>query len=215
MRNRTSLARRAVVAVSCAMIVCGAGLACAQEFSADGVAHDDAGHVLHSKISMSAGKVRMDPLDLPAQSEKSYMILDLTGQAAFVVIPGRKTIMSLSAPVARRNLAPFTIGDTPCPANANSPATLTCQNLGAESVNGRSTIKWQLTGTAQGQPIASTIWVDPVFHIVIKSDVSVGGRPVGGNELTNIVPGPQPAALFQLPAGYTRTEQPSAPAEVP
>jgi hypothetical protein len=41
------------------------------------------------------------------------------------------------------------------------------------------------------------VWVDTKLHCVVKTDEG------GGIELRNIQEGPQPASLFEVPAGYT------------
>jgi hypothetical protein len=74
---------------------------------------------------------------------------------------------------------------------------LTCRAAGATSLSGRATHKWVMTGEQGGRRNASTIWTDDRLHIMTRmSDDS------DGMEIRNIHEGPQPAALFEPPAGY-------------
>src|SRR6202043_468433 len=69
----------------------------------------------------------------------------------------------------------------------------TCKKVGDESVNGRNSVKYQGTN-ASGD--VSYFWLDPKLRFPIKWH----GKNSGG-ELRNIQEGPQPASLFEVPAG--------------
>jgi len=71
-----------------------------------------------------------------------------------------------------------------------------CRRVGSDTVNGRSTIKYEGTST-DGD--TSTFWLDPKLRFPVKWE----GKN-GGGELRNIQEGAQPANLFEVPAGYTR-----------
>ena len=73
----------------------------------------------------------------------------------------------------------------------------TCQDLGSESVNGRSAHKWSIASNEKKDE--GTVWIDDRLHIMVKSLDKDGGM-----ELRDIHEGPQAAALFEPPAGYRK-----------
>lgn len=65
-------------------------------------------------------------------------------------------------------------------------------------VNGRSTDKWEFTDR---KGVGShTAWVDQKLGFPIRTQHRDGMTM----ELTNINEGPQPASVFQVPAGYEK-----------
>ena len=74
----------------------------------------------------------------------------------------------------------------------------TCHKVGSETVNGRSTVKYEGTN-AKGE--AGAAWFDSKLRFPVKWD----GKN-GGGEMQNIQEGPQPASLFDIPAGYTKMD---------
>ena len=75
--------------------------------------------------------------------------------------------------------------------------------LGKETLNGRSVEKWELVTTEPGgQSTKSWQWYDPELRIAVREELPGGYA----RELRNIVVGPQPPELFEVPAGYRRVE---------
>jgi len=72
-----------------------------------------------------------------------------------------------------------------------------CRKVGAETVNGRSTVKYEGTN-AKGE--SGVVWIDPKLQFPVKWQ----GKNGDGGELRNIQEGSQPASLFEIPAGYTK-----------
>ena len=72
----------------------------------------------------------------------------------------------------------------------------TCHKVGNETVNGRSTVKFEGTNS-RGE--AGTMWIDPKLRFPVKWE----GKNSSG-ELRNIQEGSQPASLFEVPSGYTK-----------
>lgn len=73
----------------------------------------------------------------------------------------------------------------------------TCHKVGTETVNGRSTVKYEGTNS-KGE--SGTAWIDPKLQFPVKWE----GKNGDGGELRNIQEGSQPASLFEIPAGYTK-----------
>ncbi len=71
-----------------------------------------------------------------------------------------------------------------------------CHKIGSETVNGRSTVKYEGTN-AKGE--TSNVWVDPKLRFPVKWEGKNGSW-----ELRNIQEGTQPASLFEIPADYKK-----------
>jgi hypothetical protein len=82
-----------------------------------------------------------------------------------------------------------------------------CHKVGNESVNGRSTVEYEGTN-AKGD--TSHFWIDPKLRFPVKWQ----GKSTSG-ELRDIQEGPQPANLFEIPAGYTKMEMPGGMMQQP
>ena len=82
-----------------------------------------------------------------------------------------------------------------------------CSKVGPETVNGRETVKYKGT-SAKGE--TTFIWLDTKLHFPVKWQ-----GPVGSGGLRNIQEGEQPAALFEVPAGYVKRGSAKAPSQPP
>lgn len=75
-----------------------------------------------------------------------------------------------------------------------------------ETLEGRKVEKWEVIATLPNQaPSKSYQWYDPELGLAVRQDLP-GGYV---SEFRNIRVGEQPEALFSIPAGYTRVEQPA------
>jgi hypothetical protein len=74
----------------------------------------------------------------------------------------------------------------------------TCHKVGSETVNGRSTVKYEATN-ANGD--VSHFWLDPKLRFPVKWQ----GKNSSG-ELRNIQEGTQPGSLFEIPAGFNKMD---------
>lgn len=72
-----------------------------------------------------------------------------------------------------------------------------CHKVGTETVNGRSTVKYEGTN-AEGK--SGAVWIDPKLQFPVKWQDKGGS----GGELRNIQEASQPSSLFEVPAGYTK-----------
>lgn len=81
---------------------------------------------------------------------------------------------------------------------------------GVETLNGRSTERWVKTTTMKdGKKETTTSWYDPELKISVREQLPGGLF----RELRDIKIAPQPATLFQVPAGYQRVENETPPAK--
>ncbi len=115
----------------------------------------------------------------------------------WILFPGRKQYKEV--PGAAGGVAAFLPrpGRNPC---AGMEKVVTCTRLGIEVVNGRSAEKWRLIWSSGGVPITRHQWVDRELGITLRSEPAERQWL----ELRNLRIGPQPAALFAIPKGFTR-----------
>jgi len=171
-----------------------------REFSADNVS-SIAGHETTSRFY--AGKSRTRTEHIRDGEVTSVTIVDMEKQTAWRLNPQRKTAMDMSAmfktgqAIASQMLtgAPFDPND-PCASLRNSK----CHKLGAESMNGRQTQKWEVTDDS-GKTM--TVWIDASLPLAVKSMWSGGS-----GEFRNIKEAPQPGSLFEVPADYRKIASP-------
>jgi hypothetical protein len=180
----------------------------AQEFSADVVSRDPTGRVSSGKLYRGANKIRFESA-MPAQGNPDAggrVIVDLAQKVSYGVLPGRQMIMVIRGKRSFEQVKKFfPASDDPCrPLDEPAPPDASCKKLGDETVNGRRTVKWEGTQMINRQPLTARLWLDPQLHTYIKVQMTAGGA--GSFELQNIRVGPQPASLFELPAGYQRMD---------
>ncbi len=172
-----------------------ARLAGAQEFSANEVTHDGAGHVVKNKVYRSGNKVRAEPQETGAATEQAYVIVDLTQRTSTVIMVGEKAYTQ--KPASPKDLVALASGAFVCP-----PAGATCKDDGSETLNGRPAQKWEIAQSVQGQPLLTRVWIDTQLHVWTKVEVMAGATLLSSIELQDIHEGPQAASLFAIPAGF-------------
>jgi hypothetical protein len=77
----------------------------------------------------------------------------------------------------------------------------TCKKIGSETVNGRSTVKYEGTSSTGD---TNYFWLDPSLRFPVKWQ----GKN-GTGELRNISVGSQPSSLFEIPAGFQKFQMPA------
>jgi len=88
----------------------------------------------------------------------------------------------------------------PC---ANRP-DITCKAAGPATVNGRACDMWETTDKAGG---AGSVCIDQK----LRFPISVKNGNGTTMEYINIKVAPQPASLFEVPAGYSKIDNPLGP----
>jgi len=182
-------------------------LAFAQEdFSADLVDTSNGKTSPKTKIYATTDKLRFEPQEAGPQHA---VIVDLSTHMAHALMPDRKMYMEFpeeQTPGAHRwTRELFRPSD---PGNACSewlklPANQggSCKSLGSETVNGRSTIKYEGTN-AKGE--TGYAWVDKKIGFPVKWQSKDQSW-----ELQNIQEGSQPLKLFAVPADYQKFQMPA------
>jgi len=81
----------------------------------------------------------------------------------------KKTYFEQTMP-ADNSAKKFKANMTPCDALQNA----TCKNLGNEKINGRNSIKWEMTATHNNQTRKSLHWLDTKYHIPVREQYPDG-----------------------------------------
>jgi hypothetical protein len=173
------------------------------EFSADIVNNTKAGSPVQARAYFSKDKMRFDAQEKGAR-DKGAVIINFATHTYLVVMANQHMYMEMPAQTMdqRGMYSFFQTGDVE---NACSDWLKlsknvggTCHKVGNDSVNGRSAIKYEGTNSS-GE--TSQVWLDPKLRFPVKWQ-----EKNGGGELRNIQEGPQPASLFEIPAGFTKMD---------
>ena len=197
---------RLIVRISCSLaLTLVTAFALAQtEFSADLVDTHKEGSQTQGKIYFAKDKLRFDSQDQRDPKKTGAFIMNLATQTSIVLMPQQHMYMELPATtMAERGMYSFfRTGDVE---NACSDWQKikhyqhgTCHKVGNETVNGRSTVKYEGTNDSGD---ASQVWLDPKLRFPVKWQ----GKE-GSGEMRNIQEGSQPASLFEVPAGFTKMD---------
>ena len=196
---------RFILRVACCVLLGYTAVAVTQtEFSADVIDHNPhrAGKA-PTKVYFGKNKMRFDAVG-DAREGGGSVIFDLKNESWIVLMPQQHMYMEMpSTMMESRGMFHFFQTGDPSDAcadwlklDANKGGT--CHKVGNETVNGRSTIKYEGTN-AKGEPGAA--WFDSKLRFPVKWD----GKN-GSGEMQNIQEGSQPASLFEIPAGYTKMD---------
>jgi len=195
---------RLMMRTSCAVtVLLIASYALAQaEFSANIVNTSKDGNPVQAKIYFAKDKIRFEPAEKSQRGMGGAFIVNLATQTSTVLMDQQHMYMEMPAQMANQRNAYnfFRTGDVDnaCSDWLQLPANKggTCHKIGSETVNGRSTVKYEGTN-AKGE--TGTVWLDPKLRFPVKWQ-----NKNGSGELHDIQEGTQPASLFEIPAGYTK-----------
>lgn len=207
---------RCITRISCFIVLMfAADFVLAQtEFSADIVDLQKPGTPTQAKIYFAKDKMRIEP---QASSPRGggAVIVNFATQTSIVLMTQQHMYMEMPAQAQSQRMgyasALFRAGDVE---NAcgdwqkiSHAQSGSCHKVGDETVNGRSTVKYEGTN-ANGD--VSQFWLDPKLRFPVKWQ----GKNNSG-ELRNIQEGSQPANLFEPPAGFTKMEMPGGMMQPP
>lgn len=163
----------------------------AEQFAALGA---NAAPVSEGKVYVGKGRLRFE--NTGAQSTAT--IVDPTKPAAYILLSGghaevQTVFQGVRGAPARSGLSKFLLPVDPQNPCANW-VDVECKAMGPETVEGRSTTKWDLTHTFDAETWHSYIWVDVRLHVVSKRQYKENTI-----EFRNIVEAPQASGLFDVP----------------
>jgi hypothetical protein len=160
-----------------------------------------------TKIYFAKDKLRIEPKAGDPRS-MGAVIMNFEAQKTTVLMAQQHMYMEVPAQAANQRLGYantfFRTGDVESACSEWQKTTHvqggTCHKMGNETVNGRSTVKYE--GSNSNGEI-SHFWIDPKLRFPVKWESKNGGW-----ELRNIQEGSQPSGLFEIPAGYTKFDMP-------
>jgi hypothetical protein len=194
---RTSCFFALMLAASCALAQ--------TEFSADVVDLQKPGTPTQAKIYFAKDKIRIESQTMSAHGGGA-VIMNFATQTAMVLMAQQHMYMEMPVQAQGQRMAYasafFHAGDVEDACGdwqkMGHNQGSSCHKVGNETVNGRSTVKYESTN-ASGD--VSHFWLDPKLRFPVKWE----GKNNGG-ELRNIQEGSQPAGLFEIPAGFTKMD---------
>jgi hypothetical protein len=173
------------------------------EFSADIVDTHKQGNTSSARVYFAKDKMRIEPHDKDPKSMGAF-IMNFSTQTSTVIMASQHMYMEM--PVGTMNEKGaynfFRTGDVEnacgdwLKLEKNHGGT--CHKVGNETVNGRSTVKYEGTNS-NGE--TSEVWLDPKLRFPVKWT----GKN-GTGEMQNIQEGSQPASLFEIPSGFTKMD---------
>lgn len=197
----------------------------AVEFSADTIESQPGQGQRTGHLYVGKDRVRSD---FDANGETITQIIDLGKQEAIVINSALKSYM-------RRRASPLEIQVQTSSAKDESPCAgmqnLICKEQGSAMVNGRKTLKWEITNPAAGKDGTMRFWLDAEHRIPVRQEMpdgsvmeqrllereTINGRKTEKWEVTARVPENQSQVYWQwydpelrmnvreqLPDGFTR-----------
>ncbi len=159
---------------------------------------------MQGRIYMAKDKMRIEPQQQQHGGMGGVAIFNFTTQTTDVLMPERRMYIEFASGQGpqQRNFNYFRPLDVQNACGdwqkmATTRAT-TCKKIGNETVNGRSTVKYE--GTA-ADGTTTDVWLDPALRFPVKWQ----GKNSAG-ELRNISTGSQPASLFEIPSGFQKMD---------
>ncbi len=176
--------------------------AMAQQFSADLVADTAHDKQLAQKIYVANGRVRIETAGAGA------LIVDGAAHRSYMLIAKQKIYMEMRRGAEMAAVFAPADPENPCPewqkmarsAKAASDGW-SCHRIGSETVNGRSTVKFEAEAADHSKK--GYVWIDPTLKFIVRTAEADGKASM---ELKNIKEGTQPADLFVIPADYQKMD---------
>ena len=159
------------------------------------------------------GERRREDYESPAGEKISYLQLP---EGTYVLLPAKKLYAELKPSMSgagddRASVPPDFSPDKLL--NETRPESL-YEKLGAENVNGRSTMKYRVTvrgrvGAGKEVTTESLVWVDESLGMPIKTETTSTGGAASGAKITmelRDIKETVDAGMFELPADYRKVE---------
>lgn len=152
-----------------------------------------------------SGEQSMEQRYFQRDAATNRMEMDLHGQRSTIITSGDRGVMMILIPAQRMYMESSLDGqafDHP-DVELPDPETWEMERVGQESVNGISATKYRVaTDGGEVTRMRGFLWVSD-DGIPVRTDMVTGGDRIQ-MELRDLLVGPQPAELFEPPAGYQR-----------
>ena len=159
----------------------------ATRYSADMVMEAE-GHTVTMRVAMDEGKARseMEMPGVPGQQTTPLRMVTIVRpdlQKIYILYPDSQTY-------EEKPLDPHDVQFSAI----SAPGAAT-EDLGTETVNGTACTKYRVAYEGQSM----WVWASQADGIPVKMQSTDGGTVI---QMRNVEVGPQPASLFEIPAGY-------------
>jgi hypothetical protein len=183
-------------------LACRAAPAQAQQFSADLVSARNGAAVSVGKLRALDDKVRIETSDFP----DGFFVSDASNRVSYFARPNARVFMDARQSSWLVSMFVPVDPDDPCqqwrsmvkvagPEDQNGQWR--CERIGQETVDGRSVARYRIIVSADREMLG---WVDPALKFPLKVQREDGTTAV----IENILEGPQPTPLFEIPAGFRK-----------
>ena len=140
----------------------------AVEFSAETIESQPGQGQLKGHLYVGKDRVRSD---FDMNGETIIQIIDIGKQEAIVINAAQKSYMRRRASQLEIQAQASSVGDdSPCAGMKN----LVCKEQGSGTVNGRKTLKWEVTNPAPGQGGVMRFWLDAEHRIPVRQEMPDG-----------------------------------------
>jgi outer membrane lipoprotein-sorting protein len=169
----------------------------ATPFSADMSMKMKDGKDMNGKVYFSGNKMRQE---MNMGGHEVIQIMDMQKKVTDMLMPQQKMYMEMNYGQMMQQQRGPRMPELKSydPTNPCAQAEdMTCEKVGTETVNGRSTEKWIFKNKKDGSTM--TVWLDRKIHYPIRTvtkDMQM--------DLTNVQEGMPSASLFEIPAGYRK-----------
>jgi Domain of unknown function (DUF4412) len=187
-----------------ALLLLGSFALAQTEFSAEIVDLQKPDNPSQGKIYFAKDKMRIESASRNARGMGGAVIINFATQTSTALMDQQHMYMEMPVQMAnqRGTFNFFRTGDADAACadwvqQAKNKGG-SCHKVGSETVNGRSTVKYEGT-SANGD--TNTFWIDPKLRFPVK-----GQGKNNSWELRNIQEGSQASSLFEIPAGYTKMD---------
>ena len=153
------------------------------------------GKVVTSKIYIDMGRVRID-VDSVGVNVSSLFLPDK--KIMYTIMHAQKVYMEL--PITPTDLDRY---------SAFSPNAVNFEAIGEGTMNGVECIKYRLKYETSK---AQIFWINKQTKVPVAMEAEDGTMKIDWN---NVVVGPQPDSVFELPANYQKMQMPHMPMKPP
>jgi hypothetical protein len=177
--------------------MCLAQIPGATPFSADMAMKMKDGKSMNGKVYVGGGKMRQE---FNADGHDVIQIIDFQRKVSDMLMPQQKMYMEMAYGQMMQQHRGPKMPDLKSfdPTNPCAQAEdMTCEKVGSETVNGRSTDKWLFKNKKTGDVM--NLWIDKKIMYAIRmisKDMQM--------DLTDVKEGMPAASLFEIPAGYRK-----------
>lgn len=204
-RSRISRTISEVIGLAGAMFVAllVPNVASAQQFSADLSRRDAAGQITKGRLLVAGDKIRIEAPDL----QTGFFLVRTDAKTSYFVQPDRGVFMDARQSSILTELLVPVAPEAPCPqwqamaqisGSAAGGAAWQCDRIGAETHDGHTILKYDLT-SPRGRRYSA--WIDPQLRYVVRIETA---SDESTTELTNVQQAPQPDSAFMMPAGLRK-----------